>query len=361
MKKQKRLKTNQSVDFHDGVDRDFFAYIVRENYVALSLLIYRNGVLLGKDVLINEIFDNEVDTVTDLIYQYYDKRDLPKEIIVYNKDLFDNLSPIYGKSIKFIQKGKLYNVLNTLIKNSTKALNDYFLTSKLDNKKEETLEQLAKILHIDFPSYIELFDNSHISGSDAVGVSVSFINGEPLKNLYRKYHLNNSNTRDDLSNMYEVLYRRYSRMKEEKLNKPDLILLDGGLNQLEVAKKVFEELDISIPVFGLFKNDKHQTSGIIDSNGEIHDIDPKSDVFYLITNMQNEVHRYAITFFKKSHSKSMVKSILDDVEGLGEKRKNTLYEIYKDIKAIENASLEELSQILPKEVAKNLYDKIHKN
>lgn len=356
------IKSTQNVDLHDNKDRDFFAFVSRNGYLALSLLIYRDGTLLGKDVIISEIFDeeNEVETVNNLIFQYYENRDLPEEIIVYNEEIFDALKEVYPNKIRLSQKGKLYEILNILIKNASKSLDDYFISAKLDSKFEETLSNLANILSIKFPTIIELFDNSHIQGSDAVGVSVSFVNGQPCKKLYRKYHLNNTNTQDDLTNMREVLTRRYSRMKQENTTRPDLILLDGGLTQLTIAKEILNMLELDIPVFGLFKNNKHETRGIIDENGNVFDIDPKSDVFYMITNMQNEVHRFAITFFRKSHRKNMVKSIIDDIPGLGEKRKNLIYETYKDLKNLEDASLDELAQILPLSIAEELFNKIHK-
>ena len=356
-----RLKDNQKVDLHDNNDYDFFAYATRNDYVALSLLIYRNGILLGNDVIISEIFDKDdvLDTVTTLINQYYEDRDLPKTIVVYNEELFNELNSIYENNVHFSQRGKLYDILPILIKNAQKALDNYFLSSQLDEKNEQTLTELSNILHINFPSRIELFDNSHIQGSDAVGVSVTFVNGQPCKKLYRKYKLSNSNTKDDLSNMNEVLTRRYTRLKEENAVKPDLILLDGGLNQLNVAIPILEKLELNIQIYGLFKNNKHETSGIIDRNGEVFEIDPKSNVFYLITNMQDEVHRFAITFFRNKHSKNMVKSVFDDVKGLGDKRQKLLFETYNNIVELNNATIEELTQILPSDVAKELYEKLH--
>lgn len=355
------IKTNQIVEFDSNIDMDCFAYVVRDEYIAIALFVYRNGVLLGKDVIISELFGNETECVSGLIYQFYEGKILPKKIIVYSKELYDSLLPAYDKHLSYVTKGKFFPILNNLISNASKTLDDYFMTSKLDEKSEETISELGKLLNINFPSYIELFDNSHISGSDAVGVSVAFVNGEPCKKLYRKYHLNNENTADDLENMKEVLYRKYKSMIDEKRNLPDIILLDGGSTQISAAKEIFDKLNLKVPFYGLFKDERHQTNGIVDLDGVVYPVDHKSNIFYLISNMQNEVHRFAITFHRKTHSKNLTKSVFDDVPGIGETRKRILYDTYKDIHEIEKASIEELSQIVPLESAKKLYKKIHKN
>lgn len=355
------MKTTQYVEFQDDVDRDIFAYVIRDGYISLTLFIYRSGMLIGKDNFIIDLFDNEIDSLSDLIIQYYDGKEIPDGIAVFNKDLYENLEPIFKNKISFVQSGKMFNVLPKLIENSQKALDEYFLSSRLSTKTEETLDSLAGLLNIPFPKTIDLFDNSHISGEDAVGVAVVFVNGEPCKKKYRKYKLQNSNTQDDLSNMKEVLNRRYSKIKNENLPLPDLILLDGGENQLNIANELFAELMIKVPVFGLYKNDKHQTEGIIDKNGQKFSLDNNKDIFFLLTTMQNEVHRFAISFHRKLHLSNYKKSVLDDVKGLGAARKNALFDTFKDYSELIDASLNELKQILPEEVAIGLYNKLHKN
>lgn len=354
------IKTAQSIELNRDVDADIFAFVTRENYVCLSVFIYRNGALLGKNSFIYEIFEDATTTSSDLIFQYYQKNIVPKNIIVFNEDLKEKLCKYYENVS--IGKSKTYlDILNRILINCDKSIQDYFLSARLDDNKIEVLEELQNILNLEtFPKYIELFDNSHISGSDAVSVSVAYVNGEPCKKLYRKYKLNNSNTQSDLENMKEILSRKFKNYKESTLELPSLLLMDGGITQVNLASDLLNEFNLKIPVFGLYKNDKHQTEGIISNSGEKAILDRKSKLFMLLTSMQNEVHRFAITFFRKSHLKSYKKTILDDIEGLGKARKALIYETYENINDLYKADLNELYQLLPKEVAEKLFEKLHK-
>ena len=242
--------------------------------------------------------------------------------------------------------------------NASNALDEYFLSAKLSDCKLELLEEVGNIINIPTPLHIELFDNSHIQGSSPVGAMVAFINGEPAKKLYRKFKIEHEKARDDLKSMEEITYRHYSRLVNEKQKLPDLILVDGGQKQIKVALKALEAAKANIPVFGLVKYDKHQTRGLMDVNGEIYPIENRS-IFFLLTRMQDEVHRFAITFHKEKRNKAMKSSLLDGVSGLGDKGKEKIYRAYQDINLLKNATLEELEQILPKKVALNLYNKIH--
>lgn len=356
------IKTLQTVDFNSNENKDFFAYTSFNNYVCIALFVYRNGMLLGKDEIISEIFENELETVSDLITQYYAKNELPKEIIVFSKDLKNSLQDYLNCKIISPTKGKNFDVLNKLIENSKKGLEKYFNKEKSTRDVESILINLQNLLNIKYPKYIELFDNSHISGYDAVSVSVAYINGIACKRLYRKFKLNNENTKSDLDNMKEVLTRKYKRMLNDGIELPNLILIDGGLNQIVVAKNVLYNLNIkNIDIFGLYKNDKHQTEGIISLDGNKIPLDKKSDLYLFLSSIQDEVHRFAITFFRQTHLKNYKKSILDDVEGLGKVKKNLIYETYPDLNSLKQASLLELEQFLNKKVALNLYNKIHKD
>jgi excinuclease ABC subunit C len=355
------IKTSQSIELNRDIDADVFAFITRENYICLSLFVYRNGALIGKDSFIYEIFDDPIDTAADLIFQYYQKNIVPKNIVVFNETLNEKLCKYYENV--FIGKSKTYlDILNRILLNCEKSIQDYFLSARLDDNKIEVLEELQNLLKLDvFPRYIELFDNSHISGSDAVSVSVAYINGEPCKKLYRKYKLNNSNTQSDVDNMKEILTRKFKNYKESAVELPGLLLMDGGISQVNIAQELLDQFDLKIPVFGLYKNTKHQTEGIIDNNGESVILDRKSRLFKLLTSMQNEVHRFAITFFRKSHLKSYKKTILDDIEGLGKARKALIFDTYENINDLYKADLNELCQLLPKEVAEKLFEKLHKS
>lgn len=354
------IKASQLVELNRDVDADFFAFITRENYVCLSIFVYRKGALLGKDSFVFEVFENEIENVSEIIFQYYQRNLLPGKIVVFNDELHEKLSEVYNNVV--IGKTKTYlEILNRIVMNSEKFIQDYFMSARLTDDKIEILEELQKAANLTtFPRHIELYDNSHISGVDAVSVSVAYINGEPCKKLYRKYKLNNNKTQSDVDNMKEVLSRKFKSYKNGESTKPDLLIMDGGQSQVKIAKELLDSYDLDIQVFGLYKNDKHQTEGIVKENNEKIILDRKSKLFLMLTSMQNEVHRFAITYFRKSHLKNYKKTILDDIEGLGNARKALIYDTYENINDLYKADLNELCQLLPKEVAKKLFEKLHK-
>ena len=352
------INTPQLMETNDKKDRDIFAFAVREGYLSLAVLLFRKGTLLDKKTYIVEQFGNNEEQVADLILQFYQNVPLPQEIIINNETVVDFLCDLMDPNIYSVSKGKLHDLVSTAKQNADNALDEYFLSAKLDTDKLALLEELGNIINIKTPLRIELFDNSHLQGSSPVGAAVVFINGEPAKKLYRKYHIEHDEARDDLKSMEEVVYRRYSRMKEEGKEMPDLILVDGGLNQINAASRALEKAEVSINLFGLVKNNKHQTAGLMDKEGNIYDIENKS-IFFLLTRMQDEVHRFAITFHQSLRNKSMKTSILDDIKGLGAKRKELLNKAYPDISLLKEATIEELSQLLPRDVAEALFNKLH--
>ncbi len=352
------INTPQLMENNDKKDRDIFAFSVREGYLSLAVLLFRKGTLLDKKTYIVEEFDNNEEQVADLILQFYQNVPLPQEIIINNEIVVDLLFDLIDSNVYSVSKGKLHDLVLTAKQNANNALDEYFLSARLDSDKLALLEELGNIINIKTPLRIELFDNSHLQGSSPVGAVVVFINGEPAKKLYRKYKIEHEEARDDLKSMEEVTYRRYSRLKEEGKEMPDLILVDGGLNQIHAASRALEKADVSINLFGLVKNNKHQTAGLMDKDGNIYDIDNKN-IFFLLTRMQDEVHRFAITFHQSLRNKSMKTSILDGVKGLGAKRRELINRAYPDINLLKEATVEELSQLLPKEVATELYNKLH--
>ena len=218
------------------------------------------------------------------------------------------------------------------------------------------MKELSEILNIPNLSRIELFDNSNLFGSFNVSGMVVFIDGKPYKNEYRKFKITNDKN-DDYGTMREVIYRRYFRVLKDKLTRPDLIIVDGGIGQVNVAREVIDSLNMNIPVVGLKKNDKHNTSELIGNDPlEIINIDKKSNLFLLLTQMQDEVHNYTISYHKQIRSKGALSSILDNIDGIGEKRKKELLKKYKTITKMKEATLEELKEILPTDVAKNFYE-----
>ena len=360
IKSIEHINASQNVETNDKTDRDIFAYSTRNGYLALVVLIYRKGMLLGKESHVVEQFGEEEEQVVDLITQLYERCPMPSEIVINNEEVVNELSDYLDASVTSVSKGRVYELVMSAKTNADNALDEYFLSSKLDSDKIALLEELGEVLHIPTPYHIELFDNSHLQGSSPVGAMVAFVNGEANKSLYRKFKIEHEEKRDDFASMKEVITRHYSRLKKDEKKMPDLILVDGGLPQVHSASEALKEIEVEIPVFGLYKDDKHSTSGLIDVNGETYPIENKK-LFFLLTRMQDEVHRFAISFHKEKRNKAMTVSIFDEVKGLGSKRRELLQHFYPDINSLKEASLEDLCQILPKDVASELHNKLHEN
>jgi len=354
------INETQNVELQDKISRDIFAYSTRNGFISLAVLLYRKGILLGKKVFTVEEFGELDEQVSDLILQFYEKSPLPSEVIINNDEIVNNIEKILDAKVYSVTKGKLHELVINASENAKNNLDEYFLSARIDEDKLLLLEELGSILSIKTPLHIELFDNSHLQGSNPVGAMVAFINGEPAKKLYRKFKIEQDNAKDDLKNMEEVIYRHYRRVKETNSKLPDLILVDGGINQIHSAMLSTLKNNLDIPIFGLVKNNKHQTASLMDKDEQIFELTNKN-LFFLLTRMQDEVHRFAISFHQSKRNKSMTSSILDDIKGLGEKRKEMIARAYQDISELKNATIEELSQILPREVSEELYEKLHQN
>ncbi|MCQ2791983.1 MAG: excinuclease ABC subunit UvrC [Bacilli bacterium] len=332
---------------------DVFAYSYRDSYLSLAVLTYRNGMLLGKNTYVEPALFMDENEIIHLIEQYYIKRDIPKMIAVNLSDV-NELSELLSTKVVSTKRGVIYEAILVAENNAKDSLDKHFLTARLTDNNLDLLNKLGKLLKIKTPYHIELLDNSHLQGSDPVSALVVYINGRPNKKLYRKYHIEGKGN-DDFASMREVVARRYRRLVEEKGELPDLMLLDGGLPQLKAIKEKYP-----FPIFGLYKDDKHQTKGIVDQKGKIYSINNKSPLFFLLMRMQDEVHRFAISFHQQERNKHMFKSIFDDIKGLGKKRLEVLMKQYQTIDELKKASVEELSQILSQEVAEELYKRLHK-
>ena len=322
------IQEKQSITLSSKLSLDVIATSSREGYFALSIITYRNGLLLGKNVFVNEQEgENNDEQVISLIFQYYQKHDLPKEIIVGNKEY---LVLQEGLSTKVIlpSRGIKHDLLLIALENAKNGIDEHFLSARLEDDNLLLLEELGNILNIKTPLHIELFDNSHLQGSEPIGAMVCFINGVKTPPMYRKYNIKQSSGKDDLKSMYEVIYRRYSRLKKENQPFPDLILVDGGFNQLKVAQKALDDLDIKINLAGLEKDDHHHTSTLLTLEKE-YSLSNQSKLFLFLVRMQDEVHRFAITFHRQKRSKKVISSFFDNIEGIGEKRKEMLktYEV----------------------------------
>lgn len=352
------INEKQIVEFKDNINRDIFAFYIREGYVSIATFIYRQGILLSKRSFCYPLIGDINEFVSSIIFQYYQLNTVPKEIIVSNKEIEESLLGSIDASVIFPAKGKLHDVISLVELNAKEALDAHFLTARLDDDKFALLEKLGRILNIKTPIRIELFDNSHLQGTNAIGAMVVFINGEPYKKMYRKFNIESSNKKDDLSSMKETLTRRYTKLKNDGDSFPDLIIVDGGMTQIEVANQVINELELDIPIAGLVKSDKHRTSALMDSSFNEYSLENEKDLFFLLTRMQDEVHRYAINTHIKKRNKNMFNSVFDDIKGIGSKRKEELIKTYPSINELKSATLEELKQLLPEEVANALFDKL---
>jgi len=283
-----------------------------------------------------------------------DKNEVPKEILV--SDNFDTalLEGALNTKVLIPQKGLKKKLVDMAYDNAKIVLEEKFeLIIRDDRRTFGANEELGKILGIPNLKRIETFDNAHLFGTYTVSGMVVFTNGKPDKKEYRKYKIE-SGSKDDYHTMQEVIYRRYYRVLHDKLEKPDLIIVDGGIIQLNAAKEILDSLYLDIPVIGLKKNDKHTTTALIDQERE-YEIDKTSDVFHLLTRIQDEVHRYTISYHKDIRSKGSLSSILDNVPGIGAKRKKDLLKKYKTITKLKGLSLDELKVDLPDKVAEDLY------
>ncbi len=352
------ISAKQNVEMQDRLNRDIFAYSSRDNLLSLVVFSYVNGVLLAKKSFVVDLLDDIEEEVADLIIQYYQSHPLPKEIIINNDNIIGELSRYLSCMVTNKTRGHIYDLVLLAKENANNALDQYFLSARIDEGKEELLTKLSELLHIPFPTRIEMFDNSHIGGSDPVGVMVVFINGEKCPSLYRRYKLNEEDARDDLRDMEEIMTRRYKRMIAEETERPDLIFVDGGITQLEVGVRVLDSLSLDIPIYGLYKDDKHRTKGIVTKENEVIEVNDQS-LFFLLTRMQDEAHRYAISFHHEQRRKHMTKSYLDGIEGIGVKRKEKILSLYPSEELFKNASISELKEILPSELAESLYTRFH--
>ena len=349
----------QGVENKDHVSRDVIGFTSRDGYLSIAILTYRRGILLGKEAYIVEEFGEISEQVSTLIFQYYETHSKPSEILVNSEYIAQEIGEILDVKINFVSKGKLVELVEMASLNARQSLDSHFMSARLSDDNNSLLEELGRRINIPTPYRIELFDNSHIQGDSPVGAMVVFVNGEPLKKMYRKFNIEGKEKRDDYASMKEVMRRRYSRLKENNESMPDLILTDGGLGQVHAGVEVIDELELSIPVYGLFKNDKHQTKGLIDKDGNVISLDDNKPLFFLLVRMQDEVHRFAISFHHQKRNKNLTKSILDDIEGLGAKRQQIIRDHYLDIDELRRATVEELSQYVPEEVAVRIHQKVN--
>ncbi len=350
----KVVMEKQRVELHDNINRDIINYYFDNGYLSIEIFFLRNGKLIGHKNKIVPVMEDYISELEYYIALYYNKHEIPKEVLI-NSDIDTNLLSNM-LNIKFVTstKGNKKKLLDLSYKNA--KLN---LENKLTMLKSEALKtsgsnkELSKLLGTNIYR-IDVFDNSNIFGTFNVSGMVVFKDGIPSKKDYRKYKIT-VDKNDDYNTMKEVIYRRYYRCLIEKSELPDLILVDGGKSQIHACIDTLNELHLNIKVCGLVKNDKHRTNDLMDGDTlNIYDIDKTSSLFHYLTRIQDEVHRYTINYHRTIRSKSSISSLLDNIEGIGAKRRKELIKKFGSVKKISEATIEELSSIVPLNVAEKL-------
>lgn len=345
------ILARQKVELTDLVDRDIINYYIENGYISINFFFIRHGKLLGNKNEIFPIMDEYIDEIEYFIGLFYTKNELPAEIIINDELDAEVLSEALNTKAIHVQKGKKKNLLELAKTNAKISLQNQFETIHRDEQKTiEANEELRKLLNLDKLYRIDIFDNSNLFGEYSVSGMVVFKDGKPSKNDYRKFKISLEKN-DDYNTMKEVLYRRYYRMLMEKTEFPDLIILDGGENQINAAKEIMKMLNLNIKLVGLKKNNKHRTDDLVDENQEIIPIDKTSNLFHYLTRIQDEVHRFTINYHRQIRSKGSIQSVLDNIEGLGEKRRKALIKKFGSLKGIKAATQEELADIIPENIA----------
>lgn len=347
----------QKIDLNDNYNFDLINYYVDKNYLSIQIFFVRAGLLVGRDKNIISSDLNVEEQVLEYILKFYEKTGvLPKELLVPDEIDSKLLSEYLNIKVNIPNKGKLKNLLDLARDNAREVLlSEEELLKKNDDLRLKALDELRKLLNTDNVSRMEAFDNSHLFGTFYVGGMVVYNDFLPLKDEYRKYKIS-TEVKDDLGAMKEVLYRRYYKVLMENLVPPDIVVMDGGFNQVKIAVQIIRSLGLNIRVIGLVKNDKHRTSSIIDEEGKVLDVSPNSNLFLFFSKIQEEVHRFAITYHRNIKAKGALSSVLDMIPGIGEVRKKELLKHFGSLKKMKEASIEELSEVIPEDVSKVLFD-----
>ncbi len=345
----------QKMELHDYTNRDIIGYFFDKGYLSIQILFLRNGRMVGGHTDIFPIVSELKDELEYYIMNFYSRHEIPKEVLCPSNINTDILSEIIKTSFLVPQKGKKKNLLDMANTNAKINLeNELEIIEKDEQRTEQANNDLRDLLNLKKLDRIDLFDNSNLFGEFTVSCMVVFKNGKPAKKEYRKYKIS-LDKNDDYHTMEEVIYRRYYRALIDKTELPDLIVVDGGINQINACLNMLNELNLKIKVCGLRKNDKHRTNDLIDSDGyKVIELERTSPVFHYLTRMQDEVHRYTISYHRQIRSKGAISSVLDNIEGIGTKRKKELIKTFGSVSKIRNASLEEITKILPETIAINL-------
>ena len=359
------LRTKQRVMAKDLQNRDVFGYYVDKGWMCVQVFFVRQGKLIERDVNLFPYYNDPDEDFLTYIGQFYQEKShlKPNEILIPADIDEEAVKALVDTKVLKPQRGEKKQLVNLAIKNARVSLQQKFdLLEKSIEKTQGAIENLGQLLNIPTPVRIESFDNSNIMGTSPVSAMVVFVNGKPSKKDYRKYKIKTVIGPDDYASMREVIKRRYSRVIRDGLTPPDLIVIDGGQGQVNIAKEVIQDqLGLDIPIAGLQKNDKHQTHELLFGDPlQVVELSRNSQEFFLLQRIQDEVHRFAITFHRQLRSKNSFSSQLDGIEGLGPKRKQNLMKHFKSLTKIKEASVDEIVEVgVPRAVAEAVQEKLH--
>lgn len=359
------LRTKQRVMAKDLQNRDVFGYYVDKGWMCVQVFFVRQGKLIERDVNLFPYYNDPDEDFLTYVGQFYQEKShlIPNEILIPQDIDEEAVKALVDTKVLKPQRGEKKQLVNLAIKNARVSLEQKFnLLEKSMEKTQGAIENLGKLLQIPTPVRIESFDNSNIMGTSPVSAMVVFVNGKPSKKDYRKYKIKTVVGPDDYASMREVIRRRYSRVMRDGLTPPDLIVIDGGQGQVNIAKQVIQdELGLDIPITGLQKNDKHQTHELLFGDPlQVIELSRTSQEFFLLQRIQDEVHRFAITFHRQLRSKNSFSSQLDGIEGLGPKRKQLLMKHFKSLTKIKEATVDEIVTVgIPRAVAEAVQAKLH--
>ena len=356
-----KVLEKQKIDLTDNINRDIFNYYINDDFISIQVLHLRNGNLVERNSYIYEINEDKEEIISNFILSFYENNnDIPKEILLPDEIESEILESILEIKIIKPTRGPKKKLLEMAKENAKIKLEEKIDLVKNDlNRTIKANEELSELLGINIHR-IESFDNSHLFGTYTVSGMVVFVDGKPSKKDYRKYKII-GDIKDDYHLMIQTVERRYARVINDNLIKPDLILTDGGIIQINATKEVLDNLYLDIPVYGMKKNDKHRICALVDYNNNEIPIEKNSNLFHYLEKISEEVHRFAISYHKDIRSKGSLTSILDNIPGIGTKRRNLLIKNFKTIDNIKNATIEELSKYIPIEVAKTIKSTLQNN
>ncbi|MCR5794725.1 MAG: excinuclease ABC subunit UvrC [Solobacterium sp.] len=355
----KRSLDKQNIENDNRGDRDVFAWYTDKGYMAITGFLVRKGIILNKEFRLRPLYGDAEDEFGAFLIQYYQTHPYAKELVLPAGTDTEALQEVLETAIFIPQKGYRRKLIEMCLENAKNQLDLKFRSAeRQDSLTEEAVRSLSELAGTDMRR-IELFDNSHISGAFTVASCVVYEDGVPDKKSYRLYKLHTANS--DVDSMKEVIYRRYFRLLSEEGRMPDGILVDGGMTQINAAKEIIDSLGLTdtIRIMGLVKDDHHNTNALMDTDGTVLPVDKNSGLFFLLTRMQDEVHRTAISYHRKLRSKAQTKSILDEVEGIGPKRKKALLKAFGSFAKLKGASAEEIAEVIPAAAARCVFEALH--